>query len=61
MNKLFKKRLNAMLKDEKKAPYDYSKLMHATKDNSIKNKIRKIQVQERKHHKILTGIKRRLD
>jgi rubrerythrin len=59
MSKVFKKRLNEMIKDEKKAPKDYSKLINATKSPVIKRKIRGIQKQERNHYKILKNIKGR--
>jgi rubrerythrin len=59
MTKYFKKRLNAMLSDEKIAPKDYSKLSHATSNKTIKRQIRAIQSDERKHYRILKGIKRR--
>jgi rubrerythrin len=60
MSKIFKKRLNEMFKDEKKAPYDYSKLIKSTNDPSIKKKLRRIQSQEKNHRKIIGEIKRRL-
>ena len=58
MSKYFKKRLRAAMSDEKVAPKDYSKLIQSTSDKAVKNKIRGIQADERKHFKILKGIKR---
>lgn len=60
MSKNFNKRLRAAMSDEKIAPKDYSKLISATSDKAVKNKIRGIQADEKKHFKILKGIKRRL-
>lgn len=58
MNTRFKKGLKEMLKDEHKAPRDYSKLIHYAPNRAIKAKIRTIQSQERNHYKILGKIKR---
>jgi len=51
------KKLKEMLKDEKKAPYDYAKLKKLLPDKE-KKKITKIQKQEKEHYKTLKGIKR---
>lgn len=48
-----------MLKDEKIAPKDYSKLKKLLPMKERK-KITKIQKQERQHYKILKGIKKEL-
>ena len=60
MSKYFKRRLRAALSDEKIAPKDYSKLIKVTPNSADKKKIMGIQADERRHYKILTGIKRRL-
>jgi rubrerythrin len=53
------KRLREMLKDEKIAPNDYSKLKKLLPIKE-RSKITKIQKQERNHYKTLIGIKKRL-
>ena len=55
--KQFKKELKAMLSDEKKAPKDYSKLSKSAPSKFVKNKIKGIQSDERKHYRILKKIK----
>jgi len=59
MKRKLTKRLNSMLKDEKIAPKDYSKLKKLLPMKERK-KITKIQKQERQHYKILKGIKKEL-
>lgn len=53
------KKLNEMLKDEKIAPRDYSKLKKLLPVKERK-KITKIQSQERQHFKTLKQIKKNL-
>lgn len=50
--------LDEMLKDEDKAPGDYSKLAKTTSSASIKKKIASIKKDERKHYRILKRIKK---
>lgn len=53
------KKLNEMLKDEKEAPKNYSKLKKLL-PASERKKISKIQKQERQHYKTLKDIKKKL-
>jgi len=53
------KKLKEMMKDEKIAPHDYSKLKKLLPVKE-RGKITKIQTQERQHYKILKGIKKEL-
>ena len=48
-----------MLKDERKAPHDYFKLMKKVKTKQEKKVIRSIIKDERKHYRLLTKLKRR--
>lgn len=48
-----------MLKDEKKAPGDYYKLMKKVKTPQEKRVIRSIIRDERKHFKLLNKLKKR--
>lgn len=59
MNKLLKKRLNDMLRDEKIAPRDYSKLKKLL-PMEMRRKITMIQKQERSHYTILKKMKKDL-
>lgn len=54
---MIKKRINSLLKDEKKAPSDYSKLLKDLKSKSDKRTIRKIMNQEKNHFSLLNKIK----
>ena len=53
----FKKGLKAMLSDEHKAPKDYSKLSKSAPSKYVKQKIKGIQADERRHYRILKKIK----
>ena len=48
-----------MLKDEKKAPGDYYKLMKKVKSPKARMVIKSIIRDERKHFKLLTKLKKR--
>jgi hypothetical protein len=56
-NKKRNELLKEMLRDEKIAPYDYSKLKKVL-PIKYRGKITKIQKQEKQHFKILKGIKK---
>lgn len=59
MKKHLNKTLNGLLHDEKIAPKDYSKLKKLLPMEHRK-KITQIQRDERRHHKILVGIRKEL-
>jgi len=54
------KKLKEMIKDEWKAPHDYSKLVKQLKNKSDKHIVYGIMRQERMHYKKLQKMKRRL-
>ena len=53
------KRLNYLIKDEKKAPIDYRKLLKNLKYKSDKKIVKGIIRDERRHGKLLRKIRRR--
>jgi len=56
----FKRDLNEMLKDEKRAKgVDYSKLIKTAPNLEIKRKLMGIRMQEGRHYQILSDIKKR--
>jgi len=56
-HKKFTSLLSAMIKDEKKAPKEYKKLMKSTPHLADRRKMQHIIMQERKHYRILHEIK----
>ena len=56
---MIKKKLNYLMKDEKKAPKDYRRLIPLLETKTEKNSIRKIIREEKNHSKILNKLQRK--
>jgi len=57
-NKMTKNVFSDMIKDERKAPYDYHKLLKKMKTRREKNVIRHIIKDEKEHFKLLNKLRK---
>jgi len=57
-SKLFCRKLNSMVSEEDKSPDEYEKLKMSTRSQDIRGTISNIQNDERRHHRMLLGIRK---